>query len=788
MSEKDKKQPPQAADESAAPEINNPDFQSVLKALLAAYQPILERQLSLAKNPEELEQEALRHPPTCADEFAEAEALFGKFLTDDVALRLIPEKGREQLGPVENWRWCLQHIRCCIVFGWLVCRGPRTFRAWAFYVYQYWLCVRRSLGIPVANPPTQEQLNDFRILIEALAKAYKPYLTDQLASVEFPSGIPEEVLNGKIDCFEGRADTCAIFDRLLTTEAAQALLGKAAFVTRSHEANFWFCRCWCLCSICFGCCLARARSFIEVIWCLIYYIRCLVDCFRPLTCAITNPTENECVEEQYLAGPNIIGIEIDGTATGAGCDHYTLEWRQGGGAFQSTGIHYPGNAPQGACGVVGGTLGFLATHPFVQPGPVEIQVCVFPAGGGAPQCCLRQFVLQRNLVWIRGVEFVNAPDTFDPNSQIVDGAGVVRSFGNAQRINGSAVIGGCPGKDLKRFTLSYISGFVTNPTLPGFVQFWQVDYITPLQIDAGMNKVFEHALTSDWRQPNFPAAFCSPLFGDFLQDDYWFNLSPVAHPVIPSEAPCPPPALLWTSTPLPITNCSSGRYTLRLTTEDQGGGIKHSLRQVWFDNKDIHGLIAQVAGVDPCATLNLSQFAAPGADCTNPWSAQLLGIAFDELIEEGNGTIPSDNYAMVGATVQGGYLLWIKKDGAPDPGHPVPIPGPGGAGSPLVWGPPFQGTTRVGTVGSHCANAVPPGPPPGPDVNGILALLDMRRLDAQCNPNEPDLTLKRGECCGYIVTLLVFDNSICPGLSGGRHQIEHHFPICICNDLPVPGQ
>jgi hypothetical protein len=130
-----------------------------------------------------------------------------------VALRLIPEKGRAQLGPIDNWRWCLQHLRCCIIFGWLVCRGPRTFRAWAYYVYQYWLCVRQSLGTPVATPPTEEQRNDFRILIEALAQAYKPYLTDQLASVEFPSAIPEEVLNGTIDCFEGQADTCAIFDR-----------------------------------------------------------------------------------------------------------------------------------------------------------------------------------------------------------------------------------------------------------------------------------------------------------------------------------------------------------------------------------------------------------------------------------------------------------------------------------------------------------------------------------------------------------------------------------------------
>jgi hypothetical protein len=62
-------------------------------------------------------------------------------------------------------------------------------------------------------------------------------------------------------------------------------------------------------------------------------------------------------------------------------------------------------------------------------------------------------------------------------------------------------------------------------------------------------------------------------------------------------------------------------------------------------------------------------------------------------------------------------------------------------------------------------------------------LLDMRRLDAICNPAEPQLTLKPQECCGYILTLLVWDNSICPSLGGGRHQREHTFPLCICNNV-----
>jgi hypothetical protein len=156
-----------------------------------------------------------------------------------------------------------------------------------------------------------------------------------------------------------------------------------------------------------------------------------------------------------------------------------------------------------------------------------------------------------------------------------------------------------------------------------------------------------------------------------------------------------------------------------------------------------------------------------------------LGIAYDEYIEEGNLAVPSDNY--------GGYSLWIKKDGAPDPGVPLPIPGPGA----FPWGPPFQGTSRIGNPATRCPTADPPAAPgsvpPPPGISGTLANLDMRRLDAVCNPGEPGLTLGRHECCGYVLRLLVWDTSVCPSLSGNRHQIEHHFPLCICNDLPSTG-
>lgn len=46
--------PNQPSTSTNSSEFNNPDFQAGLKALLSVYQPILENDLKLAKNPEEL--------------------------------------------------------------------------------------------------------------------------------------------------------------------------------------------------------------------------------------------------------------------------------------------------------------------------------------------------------------------------------------------------------------------------------------------------------------------------------------------------------------------------------------------------------------------------------------------------------------------------------------------------------------------------------------------------------------------------------------------------------------
>jgi hypothetical protein len=216
-------------------------------------------------------------------------------------------------------------------------------------------------------------------------------------------------------------------------------------------------------------------------------------------------------------------------------------------------------------------------------------------------------------------------------------------------------------------------------------KFWQVDYISALQRKEIRTNDFD--LTSYWvydpivlPSPPFPPGTSIPK--DWLTPTRWWsgNTTPVPlqgpFPVDPQAGPS------WMAQQLPAINCQSGRYTLLLDVEDTTGAHYYDTQQVWVDNKEIHGKITQLGGVPACATINLSQFAAAGGDCSVPWVANLMGIAYDELIEEGNFAIPSDNYAMVGGVVQGGYALWIKKDGAPDPGIQLPCAGPAAMNAP----------------------------------------------------------------------------------------------------------
>jgi len=805
-----KEEKKQASEESTtldeSDEIPEKDFQFVLKQLLGAYQPILEEELRRAQSPDQLEKESAAHPPTCEDEFELANRIFEKFFNEEVAVRLLPPEGRELLGPVAEWNWCLRHLRCCFIFGWLVCRGPRNFRAFSYYLYHYWRCVREVLGTPLRSPLTAEERQDFGILVEELAAAFKPYLTDQLATVEFPSGVPDEVISERIDCHEGLEEACEIFERLLTPRTSEALLGKEAFAAHTKEQSFWFCRCWCLCAICFGCCLARAHTLFEARWCLRYFFRCLRRCFQPLSCAIIKPAANDCAEEQFFPGPGIIGVEIVGTAIGAFCDHYILEWKDPLDppiAYSQNFITYAAPAPPagpGVCGKVNATLGYLNTFGTPVPTDVEIRLTVF-ATQGSP--CVKEvsFQIFEKHVWIgaiEGVQVESPPGWVDPNARLFNTAiGQEASFGTALEIWGHAWVGSCFGKKIKRYTLAYQPGFVNDPTLGPWTQFWQVDYNSFRQQAAEQTGNFD--LTSFWEFVQLCLIPPCPIPNPFIEYDElvptrW--ISGVTPPAVPPGQffPVDPElAPIWASQSLPPVNCYSGKYTLRLAVEDTLGNIYYDTQHVWFDNKAIYGEITDLLGVAPCAVLNLSQIPNAG-NCGVVWPLSIQGIAYDEyILETDTLSHPSDNF--------GGYCLTLTKQGGVESScSPIvlsvalPVPNPGS--------PTNVGTQRVGDPGTRCltASPLPMGFVIPPKQSNTLTVMDARMFDATCaasaTPVPPagfalhranPATGQAAECCAFFFALDVWDTSICPSLSGGRHQPPTFiWPVYICNDLP-PG-
>ena len=780
---KDDKRPGAAAD---AP--RDPDFQFVLEQLLAAYQPILERELKLSQSADQLEAEEDKQPFDCEAEIALGSQIFERFFTEEVALRLLPPEGRQLLGPIERWRWCYLHIRCCILFGWLVCRGPRTFRGFFYYLYRYWLCIRQILGTaPVGRPLTGEERDDLHTLATAAAAGYRPYLTDQLATVEFPLSLPDEVISGKLDCTEGEAETAAIFERVLSLETARALLGRKEFEAHSHEPFFWFCRCWCLCAIRFGCCLARARSLVEFLRCLRFYQECLRHCFQPLRCEVVKPTG--CTDEE--SNPVIGGLTVTvvGTATGSFFQHYTLEIRKVEGADcqnndgWSAGpawVAYPGGGAVGTIPVVNGVLGWIKTT-TLSPGSYEIRLCVYATQpAGARTCCCIQFNLFKKLVWIERV--ANAPVLTPPGPFVFDApianaspGGVVVPVGCCVTVRGTAFVGECNNRKIKCVDLRYGLGFLPGP---GMIGFNPADYFGSLLVPTGpicydgpdealkrapWNEIISRALTTRFVQTTIE--FLGSTITVFKLQDFCFdsaNLLP----------PCPDPA----------HHCRSGKYTLLLDVTDTLGNHYYDTQHVWFDNKPIYGKFSALEGLPGCSDMSLKKFVPPGAPCGAAWPLNTLGIAYDEYIDNADLTYPSDNFDY--------YALVITRQGGPS--YTVPI-------TPSVLAPifgpdPFRGNTRVGDPGTRCEVTIPACPPPAfppGEIAGVLTQLDLRIFDAVCAgslvaPFTPPggFPLKRGECCGYAFQLYVQDKTWNDAGPGQCHHVwTAPWAVCICNDL-----
>lgn len=734
-------------------EIHNEDFQFVLKELLATYQPILEEELRRAQDPARLQKEAQAQPPSCEDELALANRIFEKFYQDEVAVRLLPPEGRELMGSIQRWRWCLLHIRCCTIFGWLVCRGPRTFRAAVYYLYRYWLCVRQVLDTPVHSPLTPEEQQDFQTLVQALAGAYKPYLNDQLATIEFPGGAPDEVLAGKIDCNEGEAEAAAIFERFLTVDVAPALLGKAAFAKHSQEPFFRFCRCWCLCAIRFGCCLAKARSLIDVWYCLVFYRRCLRDCFRPLICEIARPAMHECAEAAFItACAPVVGIQITGTAAGIAFDHYTLRYSYGGPPVNNAVVYpdcsRPPANPSSSTPVFGGTLGYLDVT-LLPPGVTEftLYLDVFAAGSGHA-LCTQTFQVKTTAVEITAAAKVNAlvaEDPFHPGSFIKliksvndpNPAVPELSIGGAFSVDGSAYVIGCD----RIMTQFVLNRFATPPALP-----------VPTFPNAGGGTlllptgavVYDDIPAHPWQSGCFPVITPNIILNGnlvALWSSKTCHLGMFTY-TTPKVLPVP----FWNSNPL------NGRYTLHLEVRDRAlpaGPFPGSVAAVdqvtvWIDNQAPVGLLKSIGGITGCGDLHLKDYVGT--------TAEIVGVAWDPPIDPtAPQQKPNDNF--------GSYSMSFQKNGGG--GGAIPVPPAPQLRVPNIWPGPLGGA--VGTLTDwDIVAALDGGPGPLPAGSPKLA---------------------RGDRCAYVITLVVSDTTHV-GDSGSHHTTGPIlYAINVINDI-----
>jgi hypothetical protein len=759
-------------------------------AFLDAFTPVLRRGLE-DRAPTGAEPAVAVPPP--ADDVALASALAERLYTEDVARRFFPADAAEVLGAGGEWRTCLPLVRCCWMFGWLVCRGCRDYQALNYYLYRYWLCVRVALGRNPRAPLTDREREELRTLATLLGHTYRAWLKEEEMRVELDRGAVDEALAGTTDCCRDNAFAAALFDALSTAQASEALLGREAFALQARSPWFWLCRCWCRAAIRFGCCLACARSREELRRCLDDYQRSLRDCLGPPRCALTRPSG--CFEEQPILEIQDLGVPVVGTAIGAFFSGYTIEWRMvegeacdGPHGWSSVGVVYPGSAAMGSAPVLGGTLGWIRTR-LLPARSYEVRICVKTSKAGtAPPCCCIIFNLFKRFVWINrvGAAWVGNNGVFDAAAPLVyPPAGSPSSHlvpvGCCVNVHGAAWVGECNDRRIKCFSLHYAPNFLPGPIDPAFDR--SVYKPLPGQAPVCYSPPDEAEKRA---QPNELTANDSILTTQWQQVtiDYspWFHLPPhtVEHKEWQLQPHCFESGLLPACLDKQHT-CGSGRYTLLLDVEDTLGNHYYDTQHVWFDNKELHLALGGLEGLASCETLFLGRVTG-NHPCAQPWPLPVMGTAYDEYIIANDHSYPSDNFDF--------YSITITRD-CGGPSYSVPITRDMvHFDKDIVTGDidPLKGTSHVGVPAPVCAC----DPSLGPAHNGVLTLLDMRIFDATCAallpaPFKPPagFALARGERCAYSIQLCAQDKTVNDSGPGLCHrQCTPCCAITVENDLP----
>ena len=486
-------------------------------------------------------------------------------------------------------------------------------------------------------------------------------------------------------------------------------------------------------------------------WCRLY---CYLICPPRLVCDLDEPVG--CIPEELLQQPAALVVPVRGTASGFGFDHYILEWSTDDATYQSTNFLYPpippGTATQGNTPLVSSLLGYFNTT-LLDDGDYFIRLTVVASNNIIRQC-KTQFSLFKQDVRILGINgFTNLDQpSFNPNARFVDNytekctaiaTTEETSFAGQLAIEGSAFVGGCDEKKIRRYKLFYKEGHETDCDSPGWTEFWDVEYKTDAQCREMNMRRDTSTLTAAW------------------VDDCVINIPfpPYCGLSIPSGRLEP---RRWTSGT--AASCElSGLYTLKLEVEDTEGSFYCDLQRVWLDNKPGHAVI-KIKDVEPCADLNIGDFIPDVPDCSVPWPLELEGIAYDEYIDESLslGDRPNDNFSH--------YTIIVRRQGGPQ--VQIPIDAPDGSC--------FFGRNRVGEPGNRCDGTT------GSDIYGLLADFDLRALDEVCKDSTSytipaGFALERGECCVYTFWLRVYDTT--KRLGGGTQVDFDSWPVKVCNNL-----
>ena len=746
------------------------DFRFVLDAFLKAYRPILEDELKLASSANALI-DAAKNPPTCADEIQLAHKLFEPFFTKEVALRLLSDQGRTVLGASSEWALCYRRLLCCLIFGWLVCRGPRTFRGFSYYLYEYWLCVRRALDHPVSVPPTIEEKRDFATLLKVLASAYRPVIDTQIKDLDYPVDIPSEIVSGAIDCHVDDSAVNSVFARLCTRESAAALFGAKAV---GQGVLLRDCCCYCIAALEFGCCLAQARTLVQAVECLKLFFATLRRCFEPLIAELDTPPE--CAAITLVPScSNLMGIEITGTAAGASFTSYALSYSFGGPASNDAVVYpdctTPPAHPSSTTPVTSGILGYLNVG-LLPPATTSVTVYLDVYGSGGLHLQVSTvFQFQINAVEITAVAMVPVAVQQDPFNaspsiiklvQNVSNPAFEQSIGGLVSITGSAYAFGC-GKQMTDYQLAAFgpaTGAIPLPSpVPSPTALGGTPIIAPVVYDGTSVHPWASGCVPGPATPN------TILNGDLVA--YWTTenctlpFPPFTHYTVPHI-----------SSNGKWNTAVNGRYLVFLEVDEGPTSTPHTpvvaagedQVAVWIDNFSTVGALTQIGNVVGCGDLHLSDYVGT--------TAQVLGVAWDYPIDILSAQqLPNDNFSS--------YSLSYQKNGGtmqpflPSDYTPNGVAGPPSVRVPNLWqaSAPNPLTQSAVLASWDIVTALDGGAAPDPNF--------------PCIPVNPS-QIPRGCRCAYVIELVVSD-STWVGDGGNNHSTGPIlFALNIINDIPAP--